>query len=162
MRLQPRAYFAMLIAMIACGGNSPRPSPVPLSSSPSDSSSVVGRWALLSLVISGEDKLSQGGVRSGSVTYTFNADGTFRIELGDSVRETGTWSVDNTVLPKGFDHIPDTDGKSGPHVPGIYTIYGDTLKISIWPPNPANRRPTQFRSVPADSSWLLIFRRAAR
>jgi len=162
MRPQLPAYFALLTAMIACAGSSPRPSPIPLSSPAYDSSSVVGRWALLSLVISGEDKLSRGGVRSGSVTYTFNADGTFRIELGDSVRETGAWSVDTTVSPKGFDHIPDVDGKPGPHVPGIYTIYGDTLKISIWSPNPANRRPTQFRSVAADRSWLLIFRRAAR
>jgi len=158
MRLQFPAYCALLTAMIACGGTAPRPSPIPLSSPAYDSSSVVGRWALLTLVINGEDKLTEGGVRY----YTFNADGTLRIELGDSVRETGAWSVDNAVSPKGFDHIPDVDGKSGPHVPGIYTIYGDTLKISIWAPNPANRRPTQFRSVAADGSWLLIFRRAAR
>jgi uncharacterized protein (TIGR03067 family) len=162
MRLQPHAYFALLIAMIACGGSSPRPSPTPLSSRPYDSSSVVGRWALLTLVINGEDKLTQGGVPSGAVLYTFNANGTFRIEQGDSVRETGAWSVDNTVSPKGFAHVPDVDGKSGPHVPGIYTIHGDTLKISIWAPNPANRRPTQFRSVSADGSWLLIFWRVTR
>lgn len=69
--------------------------------------------------------------------------------------------MDTTESPAFFDHIPDVDGKPGPYVPGIFAIDGDTLRISIVGPNPARRHPTQFRSSPDDSSWLLVFRRAA-
>jgi uncharacterized protein (TIGR03067 family) len=125
------------------------------------SQSVVGRWALITLVINGEDRTTRSATNTGVTKYyTFDANGRFRIASGDSVGETGTWSEDTTVSPKVFDHIPDVDGKPGPYVPGIFTIDGDTLKISIVAPNPARRHPTEFRSTPADGSWLLVFRRA--
>ena len=94
--------------------------------------------------------------------YTFKVSGTFRIESGDWVIEKGTWSANTTVSPKTFDHIPDVNGSPGPYVPGIYAIDGDTLRISILPPNPTNRRPTRFESTAADSSWLLVFTRVTR
>lgn len=124
------------------------------------SQSVVGRWALVSLVRNGEDRTSLLAAASAVRYYTFNVDGTFRIMLGDSATETGRWSQDTTVSPKIFDHLPDADGKPGPYVPGIFAIRGDTLTISLIGPNPERRHPTQFRSVLADSSWLLVSRRA--
>ena len=163
MRVYHLASIALIVATTACGGTSSHQGPASLASRPNGSQSVVGRWALVTLVRNGEDRTSRSVTNAGSVVYyTFNADGIFRIVLGDSVRETGTWSVDTTVSPKIVDHIPDVDGKPGPYVPGIFAIAGDTLKISIIPPNPAHRHPTQFRSTPADSSWLLVFRRAAQ
>jgi hypothetical protein len=117
---------------------------------------------LVTLARNGEDQPGQSRANAAVVYYTFNADGTFRIVSADSVRETGTWSADTTVSPNVFDHVPDVDGKPGQYVPGIFVIDRDTLKISIIPPNPSRRHPTQFRSTPADSSWLLVFRRAPR
>jgi uncharacterized protein (TIGR03067 family) len=108
------------------------------------------------------DETSRSVTNAGGVVYyAFKADGTFRIELGDSVRETGTWSVDTAASPKIFDHIPNVDGKPGPYIPGIFFIAGDTLTICIRGPNPERKHPTEFRSSAADSSWLLVYRRAA-
>ena len=161
MRFDRLASIALIAASAACGGTSSRPDQAALASGGSRSQSVVGRWALVTLVRNGEDRTNRSVTNAGSVVYyTFNADGTFRIVVGDSVHETGTWSEDTAVSPRVFDHIPNVDGKPGPYVPGIFAIDGDTLKISIIPPNPARRHPTQFRSTPADSSWLLVFSRA--
>ena len=155
------AGIALIAAMDGCAGRYPRAASDSLASLPRPSESVVGRWSLVSLVRNGEDETSRSVTNAGGVVYyTFNADGTFRIVLGDSVRETGTWSVDTTVSPKFFNHIPDVDGKPGPYVPGIFKIEGDTLTISIMAPNPARNHPTQFRSSAADGSWLLVYRRA--
>jgi uncharacterized protein (TIGR03067 family) len=163
LRVSPLASIAMIVATTACGGTAAHQRPAALPSRLYGSQTLVGRWALVTLARDGEDRTIPSMANAGAVVYYyFNADGTFRIVQADSVRETGTWSVDTTMSPKVFDHIPDADGKPGPYVPGIFAIDGDTLKISIIPPNPARRHPTQFRSTPADSSWLLIFRRAAR
>ena len=124
---------------------------------------MIGRWALVTLVVNGVERTDRTAPSTGAVRYyTFDANGRFQIALGDSVGETGTWLEDTTAWPKVFDHIPDLNGKPGPYVPGIFAIAGDTLKISIIPPNPARRHPTQIRSSAADSSWLLVFRRATR
>jgi uncharacterized protein (TIGR03067 family) len=124
---------------------------------------VIGRWALVTLVVNGVERTNRTAPNTGAVRYyTFDANGRFQIALGDSVGETGTWLEDTTASPKVFDHIPDVNGMPGPYVPGIFAIAGDTLKISIIPPNPARRHPTQFRSSAADSSWLLVLRRATR
>ena len=110
--------------------------PAPRAGLSNRSESVVGRWSLVSLVRNGVDETSRSVTNAGGVVYyVFKADGTFRIELGDSVRETGTWSVDTTVSPRLFDHIPDADGRPGPYVPGIYSIAGDTLTICIRAPS---------------------------
>lgn len=163
MRVHHLASIGLTVASAACGGTFSHQGTTTLASRRNDSQSVVGRWALITLLRNGEDRTNSGMPTAGAVAYyTFNADGTFRIVLGDSVRETGTWSVDTTVSPRIFDHIPDSDGKPGPFVPGIFAIDADTLKISIIPPNSAHRHPTQFRSTPADSSWLLVFRRAGQ
>ena len=163
MRVHHLAAVALIAAIAACGGTSARQGSTLPASQHAGSQSVVGRWALVTLVRNGEDRTNGSVSSAGAVVYyTFNADGTFRIVRGDSLRETGTWSVDTTVSPKLFDHVPDANGKPGPYVPGIFAIDGDTLKISILPPNPTRRHPTQFRSTPADSSWLLVFRRAGQ
>ena len=162
MRAHYPAVIAVLVATAGCGGSASHKDPIPLGNQPNGSRSVVGRWALVSLAINGVDRTKRSVTDAGAVVYyTFNADGRFRIVHGDSVSETGAWSVDTTKSPAFFDHIPDVNGKPGPYVPGIFAIDGDTLKISIVAPNPARRHPTQFRSSPADSSWLLVFRRAA-
>ena len=109
----------------------------------------------------GEDRTNAGN-SSAVRYYTFNVDGTFGITRGDSVVETGTWSQDTSVVPKGFDHIPNVNGRPGRYVPGIFAIAGDTLRIAIIPPNRERRRPTQFRSALEDSSWLLVYHRAPR
>lgn len=118
---------------------------------------LVGRWDLVRLMRAGEDRTNpEAGVR----TYTFEADGTFRITRGETVVETGTWSQDTTARPMIFDHVPNVNGRPGRFVPGIFAIDGDSLVISILPPSPERRHPTQFRSVPEDRSWLLVYRRA--
>ena len=162
MRAHYADVVAALVATVACGGAASHQRSVPLGSHLNASRSVVGRWALVSLAINGVDRTNRNVTNAGAVVYTFSADGRFRIVHGDSVSETGAWSVDTTVSPAFFDHIPDVDGKPGPYVPGIFAIDGDTLRISIAAPNPARSHPTQFRSSPADGSWLLVFRRAAR
>jgi uncharacterized protein (TIGR03067 family) len=163
MRIRYLASFALVLSTSACGGGSSQQDPALRSSRPLGSQSVVGRWALVTLIRNGQDRTNRGGTSAGAVVYyTFNVGGTFRIESADSVIETGTWSADTTVSPKTFDHIPDLNGSPGPYVPGIYGIDGDTLRISILPPNPSNRRPTRFESTAADRSWLLVFKRAAQ
>lgn len=127
-----------------------------------DSTGIVGRWELVLLLRAGEDRTNAGTGASGARFYTFDEDGTFRITRGDSVLETGTWSQDTTVLPRHFDHIPNVNGRPGQFIPGIFKIAGDTLTISILPPNPERRHPTQFRSSAEDRSWLLVYRRAPR
>jgi uncharacterized protein (TIGR03067 family) len=162
MRTRSLASIALVLTMSACGGGSSHQDPAP-QSRPHGSQSVVGRWALVTLIRNGQDRTHRAGTSADEVVYyTFNAGGNFRIELADSVVETGTWSADTTVLPKIFDHIPDLNGSPGPYVPGIYAIDGNTLRISILPPNPSNRHPTRFESTAADSSWLLVFKRAAQ
>lgn len=162
MRLSLLAAAVVVSTAAACGMGQAPGSPAPQPSRSIGSPSLVGRWALVSLAIAGVDRTPPVAAGAkGVVYYTFNPDRTFRIELGDSVRETGAWSVDTTASPKWFDHIPDGPRGPGPPVPGIYRIDGDTLQVSIWPPNPANRRPTRFWSAASDSSWLLIFTRAA-
>ncbi len=152
------------IAMIAVGGacvdKSSHADQAMSTARVTSSQSVVGRWALVSLVRNGEDRTNLLTAAGAVRYYTFDVDGTFRIMLGDSTTETGRWSQDTTVSPKIFDHIPDVDGKPGPYVPGIFAIARDTLTISIIGPNPEHRHPTQFRSVLADSSWLLVYHRA--
>lgn len=157
------AFIALIVANSAFKGTFPHQSPPPVVSRGDSSQSIIGRWALVTLMRDGQDRTHRDTTNPGAVVYyTFNADGTFRIVLSDSVRETGTWSMDTTVSPHIFDHIPDGDGKPGPYVPGIFAINGDTLRISILPPNPRRTHPTQFRSTPADRSWLLVFRRAVQ
>jgi uncharacterized protein (TIGR03067 family) len=150
--------IAIIAISGACGGNSVARIEAGLPTARSaGSQSILGRWALVLVMRNGEDRTNRG---TGARYYTFYEDGTFRITLGDSVLETGTWTQDTTVVPKIFDHIPNVDGRPGQYVPGIFAIDGDTLKVSILPPNPERRRPTQFRSVLEDRSWLLVYRRA--
>ena len=160
MRMTTLAAVALIAVAGACAHKSSRADPTrPLAGSTS-SKSVVGRWVLLSLVRNGEDLTDRVRRASASTYYTFNVDGTFRIMRGDSVAETGRWSQDTTSSPMTFDHIPDVDGNPGPYVPGIFAVSGDTLTVSLKGPNPQHRHPTQFRSILADSSWLLVYRRA--
>ena len=160
MRAWYPASVTLFMTLSACGGGTLQQGATPRLRQPDVSQSMVGRWALVSLVRNGEDMTDR--MRSAGVVsyYTFDADGTFRIVRGDSITETGTWSEDTTVSPKLFDHIPHVNGKTGPYVPGIFAIAGDTLTISLIGPNPERRHPTQFRSVLADHSWLLVYRRA--
>jgi hypothetical protein len=162
MRVYQLAGIALIAGTTACARISTHEEPAPIPSRRNASQSAVGRWALIGLMINGEDRISRNAVNGGaSVFYTFGADGRFSIVSNDSIRETGAWSQDTTVLPKHFDHIPDVDGRPGPYVPGIFAVTGDTLRISLVAPNPARRHPSEFHSSPADSSWLLLFRRAA-
>ena len=158
MRINRLACLAMIAGSAACAGQGVvRTEAAAPAARHAGSQGIAGRWALVLLMRSGEDRTNPGaGVRY----YTFSEDGTFRITRGDSILETGTWSQDTTTSPRSFDHIPNVDGRPGRHVPGIFAITGDTLKISILPPNPAGRRPTQFRSAPEDRSWLLVYHRA--
>jgi uncharacterized protein (TIGR03067 family) len=164
MRTTHLAGILLLTIAGACGNQSERGGHSPVSTSSPGSRSIVGRWALDSLVKSGED-LTSSRVRGGGpvVYYSLNGDGTFRITHGDSVVETGTWSQDTTASPMIFDHVPDVDGKPGPwYVPGIFAITGDTLIVTITGPNPERRHPTQFHSSAADGSWLLVYHRVPR
>ena len=162
MRRYCLASIGLVVVTAACGETPPHQRQGPPANQGNGSQSIVGRWQLVTLLRNGEDWTNRGGAIATAVAYyTFDAQGTFRIVLGDSVRETGTWSVDTTVSPRIFDHIPDVDGKSASYVaPGIFAIDGDTLRISLIPPNRSRKHPTQFRSSPTDSSWLLVFSRA--
>ena len=160
MHISRYAVIALIVGGAACAAHGvARMDQASRVSRGGGSETIIGRWALVSLMQNGEDRTNAGTadlVRH----YTFNADGTFRITRGDSIVETGTWSQDTSVVPKGFDHIPNVNGRPGQYVPGIYAIAGDTLRISIIPPNPERRRPTQFRSALEDRSWLLVYHRA--
>lgn len=158
------AFIGVILGTVACGVTPPPQGQARPASQGSGSRSIIGRWQLVTLLRDGEDRTNRGGASAAAVAfYTFNANGTFRIVLGDSIRETGTWSIDTTVSPTIFDHIPDVNGKPASYVaPGIFEINGDTLRISLVPPNPSRKHPTQFRSSPTDRSWLLVFRRAAQ
>lgn len=162
MRIDRLAAVAMILGGAACAGNSSsRVDQASRVFAAGGSQGILGRWALVSLMRNGEDRTNAGN-SSAVRYYTFNEDGTFRITRGDSVLETGTWSQDTTVVPKGFDHIPNVNGRPGRYIAGIFAITGDTLRIAIIPPNPGRRRPTQFRSAAEDGSWLLVYHRAAR
>lgn len=125
------------------------------------SDELVGRWALIAAIIDGEDVTKGGVTQAGEVVhYTFNADRTFVLALGDSVRETGTWSTDPTVSPKIFDHTWHSGTDPNPTVRGIYESGGGFLKISMLPPTAASR-PTRFESKAANGSRIYIFRRVA-
>lgn len=156
------AALALNLGMTACGANPP-PQSTSSSSQPSAGpQAIVGRWALVAMMRNGVDVTSGGVTQDGAVRYyTFKGNRTFVIQLGDSVTETGTWSIDTTVSPKTFDHIPDKDGKPGPLVPGIYEVGGDVLKISILPPNADNKRPAQFEAAPSNGSFLFVMKRVA-
>jgi hypothetical protein len=159
MRITCLAGIVLITVGGACGDQSRRGDHSSPTAGSTSSRSIVGRWALDSLVINGVDLTNR--VRSGAIAYyTLNGDGTFRITSGDSVMETGTWSQDTTMSPMIFDHIPDHAGKPGPHVPGIFAITADTLVVSIMAPNPEGRHPTQLHSALTDSSWLLVYHRA--
>ena len=160
MRISYLAGILLITVAGACGDQSKRGDHSSAGANSTSSRSIVGRWALDSLVRNGEDLTSRVRARGAVTYYTLNREGTFRITLGDSVFETGTWSQDTTTSPMIFDHIPDVDGKPGRYVPGIFTITGDTLIVSIIGPNPERRHPTQFTSTLADSSWLLVYHRA--
>jgi len=163
MRLGHVVSVAIVVTTTACArGASDRNLP-PVSSPAITSQSLVGRWALVTLIRSGQDQTNRGPASARATAYyTFDLGGTFRIDVADSVRETGRWSVDTTVSPKTFDHVPDGQTLAGAYVPGIYAIDRDTLRISIRPPNAANRHPSRFESLATDSSWLLVFARAPR
>lgn len=156
MRLTHLAGIVLITVGAACGGESGGGDRTAAGSA--SSRSIVGRWALDSIVIDGEDLT--GGAKTGAIAYyTLNRDGTFRITRGDSVLETGTWSQDTTVSPMIFDHNADHAGKPGPRMLGIFAITGDTLVVTITGPNPEGRHPTTFHSALADSSWLFVYHR---
>lgn len=159
MRITYLAGIVLIVVGGACGDQSRRGDHASPPAGSTGSRSIVGRWALDSFVVNGQDWTA--GVRSGPIAYyTLNGDGTFRIMRGDSLMETGTWSQDTTTSPMIFDHNADHAGKPGPHVPGIFAITGDTLVVTIMAPNAEGRRPTQFHSTAADSTWLLKYHRA--
>ena len=151
------ALFAASVEVAPAQAPTSNPTPPVAQSAASDG--LVGRWALIQLVRNGEDRTNPA---AGTRYYTFSDDGSFRITRGDSVIETGTWSQDTTARPRIFDHIPNVNGRPGQYITGIFAIDGDTLRISIIPPSPERRRPTQFRSSAEDRSWLLVYVRAAQ
>jgi uncharacterized protein (TIGR03067 family) len=160
MRTNYLAGILLITVAGACGDQTQRGGHSSAGASSTSSRSIVGRWALDSFVINGEDWTKGMKARGTVAYYTLNRDGTFRITMGDSVLETGTWSQDTTTSPMIFDHIPNVNGKPGHYVPGIFAITGDTLIVSITGPKSERRHPTQFRSTLADSTWLLVYHRA--
>jgi len=159
MRTPCLASILLITVAGACGDHAPRGDHSSPAASSAGSRSMVGRWALDSIVVNGQDWT--GGARTGAVAYyTLNGDGTFRITRGDSVLETGTWSQDTTVSPMIFDHNADHAGKPGPRMLGIFAITGDILVVTITGPNPEGRHPTTFHSALADSSALFVYHRA--
>jgi uncharacterized protein (TIGR03067 family) len=159
MRSTPLAAIVFVTLGGACGDQTRRDDHPSTTDGSDRSRSIVGRWALDSLVVHGQDYRARSGP---TAYYTLNGDGTFRITRGDSVLETGTWSQDTTVSPMIFDHNADHAGKPGPRMLGIFAITGDTLVVTITGPNPEGRHPTTFHSALADSSWLLVYHRAPR
>lgn len=159
MRITYLAGFVLITVGGACGDQSRRGDHSSPTAGSTSSQSIVGRWALDSLVVNGKDYRARSGP---TAYYTLTGDGTFRITRGDSVMETGTWSQDTTVSPMIFDHNADHAGKPGPRMLGIFAITGDTLVVTITGPNPEGRHPTKFHSALADSSVLLVYHRAPR
>lgn len=161
MRIPRLAGIVLITVGGACGDQSRRGDHLSQTVGATSPRSIVGRWALDSFVMNGEDFTNEA--RSGPTDYyTFNGDGTFHIMRADSLLVTGTWSQDTTVSPMTFDHNVDHAGKPGPRMLGIFAITGDTLIVTITVRHPDGRRPTKFHSALADSSELLVYHRAPR
>ena len=126
MRITHLAGIVLITVGGACGDQSRRGDHSSQTVGGTSSRSIVGRWALDSLVINREDYRARSGP---TAYYTLNGDGAFRITRSDSVMETGTWSQDTTTSPMIFDHNADHAGKPGPHMLGIFAITGDTLVV---------------------------------
>src|SRR4026208_1994811 len=107
MRTNYLAGILLITVAGACGDQTQRGGHSSAGASSTSSRSIVGRWALDSFVINGEDWTKGMKARGTVAYYTLNRDGTFRITMGDSVLETGTWSQDTTTSPMIFDHIPN-------------------------------------------------------
>jgi uncharacterized protein (TIGR03067 family) len=123
---------------------------------------LVGQWALIASIVDGEDVTKAGITQVGPVQrYTFKADGTFSIAVGDSVKETGLWSTDATVSPRVFDHTWNTPTGPGPTVHGIYELAGGILKVSMVSPT-STTRPTKFESKAVNGSRIYIFQRSTK
>ena len=104
-----------------------------------------GSWKVV--VAEAADK----GVIVGDV-LTFADDNRLNFEkVRDQVvkKESATFSVDPTKMPKAFDLHPDKKP-----VLGIYELSGDRLKMCF--SRPGKPRPTKFDSPGVDSIFLLL------
>lgn len=161
MTVHRSVFVATIVFAYGCGPSFQNGGQAPSPGGATESSSIVGTWKVIRSVRGGEDMPNPfpDGL---SVYYTLAADATFRITAGDSTFESGTWSVDTTSSPMGFDHIPTVEGHPGTLVPGIFAIVGDTLSVCILPTTPMRRRPTELRSTPDNGALLLVFTRVSR
>jgi uncharacterized protein (TIGR03067 family) len=124
------------------------------------SQELVGRWALVAVIVDGVDRTRHGVTQAGPVAlFDLRADGTYTIGTNGSVAEHGTWSSDASVSPKNFDHARDVDGKPGPRVPGIYETDGDILKICMVAPSDSAQRPTAYEAKASNGSMIYILKR---
>ncbi len=161
MTVHRSVLVATLVFGYGCGPSFQNGGQAPSPGGANESSSIVGTWEVIRGVRGGED-MPNPFPPGRSVYYTLTADATYRITAGDSTFESGTWSVDTTSSPLGFDHIPTVDGHPGTLVPGIFAIVGDTLSVYILPPTPMRQRPTELRSTPDNGALLLVFTRVSR
>lgn len=131
------------------------------STTPEVPNELVGRWALIASITRGEDVTKRGVTQRGEVShYIFKADGTFVIQFGETVQETGTWTSDPATSPKVFDHIRNLPTGLGRNIPGIYELGGGVLKICLLPPA-SRTRPTKCESKAENGSRIYIMKRAA-
>jgi uncharacterized protein (TIGR03067 family) len=85
--------------------------------------------------------------------------GKYRIKVGDTVVEEGTFTVDPSKSPKHIDVAATAGMDKGMKWQGIYELDGDTLRAVVGPTDKA--RPTKFEN-PAEGVRAFTLKRAKR
>jgi uncharacterized protein (TIGR03067 family) len=121
-----------------------------------DAKAIQGTWAYTSMEWNGR-KLPAEQIKTSTITFDGDK---FTIKRGDKVASAGTHKFDSTKTPKTFDAtITEGEGK-GNVLLGIYKLDGDTMTGCI---NLTGReRPTEFKTVEATETVLVVVKRAKK
>lgn len=134
---------AMAIAMTASAG-----------SEGDDAKKIQGTWTIASAEMGGRPFPAD---LAKSITLKMDA-GKYEVKAENV--DKGTYTIDPTAKPKTLD-ISGTDGPSaGKHLPCIYELNGDVLKICYQLGE--GPRPTEFKSPAGTEIFLVTYQRKAQ
>ena len=118
--------------------------------------SLLGEWAIESVVVGGKDSQAPAG----ALRFTFQADGTLAVRDGkDDPRPVG-YKADPAKSPAHLDIVPPA-ASGRPATPAIYQIDGDTLTICL-DQQPGGERPREFASPAGTQLSLFVFKRVKK
>jgi uncharacterized protein (TIGR03067 family) len=112
-----------------------------------DEKKVLGTWAMVSGVKSGEDAPDD---LKREFRLIFAAEGKLTVKLEGKDLE-GTYKLNGAKKPKEVDFTVD-----GKDMPGIYALDGDNLKICV---GEEDNRPKEFASEAGSKTILLVLKR---